>query len=59
MMDRTGRSGMGSRVKMDEEPTPEGDGAGWKRKKARGGRLDGPRRLFGRPGPSNQTPRGG
>ena len=59
MMDRTGRLGMGSRVKRDEEPTPEGDGADWKRKMARGGRLDGPGRLFGRPEASDQTARGG
>ena len=30
----------------------EGDGVGSERRKARGGRLDGPRRLTRRPGPA-------
>ena len=34
------------------EPGAEGDGAGCGRRMARGGRLDGPGRLFGRPGPA-------
>ena len=42
--------GTRSRVGRDEEPTAEGDGAGSERRKPRGGRLDGPGRLFGRPG---------
>ena len=46
-----------SRVRRDEEPTAEGDGAGSERKKPRGGRLDGPGRLFGRPEASNRTAR--
>ena len=41
--------GTRSRFGRDEEPTLEGDGVGSERRKARGGRLDGPGRLFGRP----------
>ena len=41
--------GTSSRLGRDEEPAAEGDGVGSERRKARGGRLDGPRRLFGRP----------
>ena len=49
--------GTRSWVGRDEEPTAEGDGAGSERKKPRGGRLDGPGRLFGRPEASNRTAR--
>ena len=44
-----GRTGTWGRMNRDEEPTAEGDGVGSERRKARGGRLDGPGRLFGRP----------
>ncbi len=43
------RREMGNRLRREMEPTAEGDGVGSERRKARGGRLDGPRRLFGRP----------
>ena len=57
MMDGTGRMGTRSRVKRDVEPIQEGDGVGWIRKMPRGGRLDGPGRLFGRPEASDRPPR--
>ena len=48
-----------SRVEMEMQLGGEGDAARWRGRKARGGRLDGPGRLFGRPEASNQTARGG
>ena len=51
--------GRWSRVRREMEPGAEGDGAGCGGRMARGGRLDGPGRLFGRPEASNQTARGG
>jgi len=49
MMYGTGKERTKSRLRRDEKPTPEGNGTGWIGKTARGGRLDGPGRLFGRP----------
>ena len=46
-------------VGREMEPGAEGDGAGCGGRMARGGRLDGPGRLFGRPEASDQTARGG
>ena len=51
--------GTRSRHGRDEEPAPKGDEVGSERRKARGGRLDGPGRLFGRPEAANQTARAG
>ncbi len=58
MMYGTGKAETRSRLRRDEKPAPEGNGTGWIGKTARGGRLDGPGRLFGRPEASNQTARG-
>ena len=49
--------GTRNRVRRDEEPTAEGDGVGSECKTARGGQLDAPGHLFGRPEASNQTAR--
>ena len=57
--DAAGWTGRRSWVERETQLGGEGDAAGWRRRKARGGRLDGPGRLFGRPEASNQTARGG
>ncbi|MBQ7989210.1 MAG: hypothetical protein IJ253_12015, partial [Bacteroidaceae bacterium] len=50
--------GRWSRLRREKEPAADGDGADCGGRMARGGRLDGSGRLFGRPEASNQTARG-